>query len=85
MSAAAEVVLRSSAMVMRLRESWRAGETMNPAATHAQNKGYELVHPNIHPIHNLLEHVKGLDLQVQNCRVSTAQGNKRSSSEGSVS
>ena len=45
-----------------------------------------MAHPNIHLICDLLEHVKGLVLQTQSCRISTAQGNsriaKRSSNEG---
>ena len=61
---------------------------INPA-TQAQNQGYELIHPNIHPDYDPLEHKKGLFLQTWSCRISITQGNcritKRSSSEGPAS
>ena len=56
----------------------------NPATTQAQNQGYELAHPNIHFIYELLAHVKGTNLQIQNIRISTTQDSriaKRSSTE----
>jgi hypothetical protein len=34
-----------------------------------------LGHPNIYPIYDLLEHMKGLVLQIQSCRISMKQGN----------
>ena len=40
------------------------------ATTQAQIQGFELAHPNIYLIYELLEHVKGLTLQNQNCRIS---------------
>ena len=49
---------------------------INPAAQ-AQNQGYELAHPNIHPDCDPLEHVKGLVLQTQSCRISMTQDNNR--------
>ena len=39
----------------------RAGGLTN---LEAQNQGYELVHPNVHPIYELLEHMKGQVLQI---------------------
>jgi hypothetical protein len=36
-----------------------------------------LVHPNIHLIYELLEHMKGPILQIQSCRISMAQGNNQ--------
>jgi hypothetical protein len=36
-----------------------------------------LVHPNISPIHELLELMKGLILQNQSCRISMMQDNSR--------
>ncbi|KAL6053895.1 hypothetical protein STEG23_003722 [Scotinomys teguina] len=43
----------------------------------AQNQGHELAHPNIHPMYQLLEHVKGPDLQIESFRISTTQNNNR--------
>ena len=54
----------------------------------AQIQGFELTHPNIDPIDELLECMKGLFLQIQNYRISRTQGNnsisERSPSEDSV-
>jgi hypothetical protein len=36
----------------------------------------ELVYPNIYPMYELLEHMKGLVPQSQNCRISMTQGNR---------
>ena len=36
-----------------------------------------MVHPNIYPIYELLECMKGLVLQIQNYRISMTQGNNR--------
>lgn len=49
-------------MVMRMEESCGLA---NPATNQAQDQGYELAHPNICPIYDLLKHVKGLVLQIQ--------------------
>ena len=38
------------------RSKGRTGGLMDPATTQAQNQGYVLAHPNIHPICDLLEH-----------------------------
>ncbi|KAL6041268.1 hypothetical protein STEG23_022974 [Scotinomys teguina] len=54
----------------------------NTAATQAQNKDYELVHPNIYLIYELLEQVKGMNLQIQNSSISTTQDNNRISKKG---
>ncbi|KAL6091725.1 hypothetical protein STEG23_016553 [Scotinomys teguina] len=56
--------------------------------SHAQNQGYELAYPNIHPIYDLLEDVNRLVLQTQSYRISMTQGNirisKRSPGDGPV-
>ena len=49
----------------------------NPATTQAQNQGYELAHPNIHFIYELLEPVKGMNLQMQSSRISMTQDSNR--------
>lgn len=49
----------------------------NSAATQAQIQGFVLGHPNIHPICELLEQVKGPILQVQRHRSSMTQGNNK--------
>ena len=36
-----------------------------------------MVHPNIYPIHELLEHLKGLVLQIPSYRISMTQDNNR--------
>ena len=46
-------------------------------APQAQIQGFQLVHPNIYPIIDLLECMKGLVLQIQNYRISMTQGNSR--------
>jgi hypothetical protein len=43
----------------------------------AQIQGFELVHPSIYPINELLEWMKNLVLQMQNCMISMAQVNNR--------
>ena len=53
------------------------GELGNSAATQAQIHGFELVHLNIYPIYELLEHGKGPVLWIQSCRISMTQGNNR--------
>ena len=66
----------------------RAGRLTNSATTQAQIQGFELAHPNIYPIYELLECMKGPVLQIQSCRISMTQGNnrisKRSPSEDPV-
>jgi hypothetical protein len=42
----------------------RAGWLTNSAATKAQIQGFKLSHPNIYPIDELLDHVKGSVLQI---------------------
>ena len=49
---------------------------MTSSAT-TQIQGLELSHPSIYPIYELLECMKGLDLQIQSCRISMTQGNSR--------
>ena len=43
----------------------------------AQIQGFELAHPNIYPINELLVFTKGPALQIQNYRISMTQGNNR--------
>ena len=43
----------------------RAGGLTNPATTQAQNQGYNLTHPNIHLICDLLEYMNEPVLQTQ--------------------
>ena len=43
----------------------------------AQIQGFELAHPNIYPIDELLKYMKGPVLQIQNYRMSMTQGNNR--------
>jgi hypothetical protein len=45
--------------------------------TQAPIQGFELTHPNIYPIYELLESVKDPVLQSQSCRISRTQGNNR--------
>ena len=47
--------------------------TTNSATSQTQIHGFELIHPNIYPIHDLLEHVKEPVLQSQSCRISKTQ------------
>ena len=53
----------------------KAGRLTHPAPTQNQNQCYNLAHPNIHLFFELLERVKGLDLQSQSYRISMTQGN----------
>lgn len=41
----------------------RAGKLINSATPQAQNQGFGLAHPNIHPIYGLLKCMKGWVLQ----------------------
>ena len=50
---------------------------INPGITQAHNQKYDLVHPNIHLIYELLEHVRRADLQIQSCKISVEQDNIR--------
>lgn len=45
----------------------------NPAITQAQNHGYELAHPSIHLISELLEHVGPTDPKLQDLHHHTGQ------------
>jgi hypothetical protein len=63
-------------------ESWpwwcgyrAAGGLTNSATTQAQTQCFELAHVNIYPIYELLEGVKGL--QIQSCRISMTQSENR--------
>ena len=56
-------------------ESRRAGGLTTSAITQAQIQGFELVHPNIYLIYELLEHVKRLALQIQSCSISMIKSN----------
>ena len=55
-----------------MRESQWTGQS-----TQAQNKDYDLDHPNVHFIYELLEHEKGKDLKIQSCRISMTPDNNR--------
>ena len=46
----------------------------NPADTQPQIQGFELTYPNIYPIYKLT--LKGLNLQIQSCRIAMTQGTK---------
>jgi hypothetical protein len=49
----------------------------NSATTQAQIQGFEQAYENIYNIYELLEHMKGLFLQKQSCRISMIQSNNR--------
>ena len=53
----------------------RAGRLTNSATTQGQIQGFELVHPNIYPIYELLEVVKVPFLKTQSFRIFMKQGN----------
>jgi hypothetical protein len=55
----------------------RAGRLINSATTQTQIQGFELAHPNVHLICELLERAKGPVLQIQSFRNSMTQGNSR--------
>ena len=59
------------------QESRRASRLTSSDTSQAQIQGFELAHPNIYPINELLECMKGLVLQIQNYRISMTQGNNR--------
>jgi hypothetical protein len=71
---ASQAVLES---LPRWYRYWKVGRLTNSATT----QGFDLVHPNIYPIYELLEHVKGPVLQTQSCRISMTQGNNRLSEQ----
>lgn len=58
------------------------------ATTQVQIQDFDLAHPNIYRIYELLECMKGLILQIQSCRFSMTPGNNsisdRSPSEDPV-
>jgi hypothetical protein len=57
----------------------RADGLTNSTTTQTQIQHFELFHPNIYSIYELLEHVKGPVLQTQSCRISKTQGSERMS------
>jgi hypothetical protein len=59
-----------------------AAQLTDSATPQAQSQGFEVAHPNIYPIYELLEHVKKPVLQIQSCRLSMTQGNNRRSGRG---
>lgn len=59
---------------MRTRRSWQA---INPATTQGKNQGYMLAQPDIHPIYDLLEDLKGHILQIQSYRIRKTQDKSR--------
>lgn len=57
----------AEAMLESSPELWwgeKAHRLTNPANTKAQNQGNEMAHPNINLIYELLEYVKGTNLQI---------------------
>lgn len=54
-----------------------AGWLTNSVNTKAQIQDFKLSHPNIYPIDELLDHMKGSVLQIQSCSISMTQGNSR--------
>jgi hypothetical protein len=50
---------------------------ISSAATQAQIQGFELAHPKIYIICDLLGFMKGLVLQIQSCKISMTHGNTR--------
>ena len=67
----------------------KTGRLTSPATTQAQNQAYELADSNIPLlVCELLEHMMGTNMQIQNCRISTTQDNrisKRGPSESPLS
>ncbi|XP_050009926.1 uncharacterized protein [Alexandromys fortis] len=61
-----------------MRESWQA----KSAPTQAQSQDYTVAHLSTHLIYELLEHGKGLDLQIHSSRIPRAQGNNSTSKIG---
>ena len=55
----------------------RRWQTDHPYKYLYQNQGYKLAHASIHPVYDLLDHVKGLILQIQSCRSYMKQRNNR--------
>ena len=55
----------------------RAADLTSSFTFQTQIQGFELAYPNIYPVYELLELLKGLDLQIQRCRISMTQGNNR--------
>ena len=58
------------ALVVWVQESWGM---INLATTQAQFYSFELAHPNIYHIYDLLEYMKGPVLHTQSCRTSMTQ------------
>ena len=59
----------------------KAGRLTSSATTQAQIQGFELAQPNIHPICELLECVKGPVPEIQSCRIFMTPYNNRISQE----
>ena len=60
----------------------RVGRLTGLDTTQAQVQNFELAHPNIYPIYELLKHMKEPVLHIQSCKISMTQSNSRIS-EGS--
>lgn len=58
-------------------ECGRAGRLSSSDTAQAQIQDFELDHPSIYPIYELLEPVKGLGLKSQSYRISMTQSNNR--------
>ena len=56
--------------IVTVRESW---QVHHPATTQVQDQGYEIGHPSLHSTYELLEHVKGANLQIPKCGISMTQ------------
>jgi hypothetical protein len=54
-----------------------AHKLTNSHSSQAQIQGSGMAQPNIYPINELLEYMKGPVLQIQNHRISMTQGNNR--------
>lgn len=71
---AEELILPLSSCSTRVQESWWADQ---PSYHQGQIQGFELAHPIIDLIYDLLELVKGPVLQIRSCRIFVTQGNNR--------
>jgi hypothetical protein len=64
------------------RSPWWCGhrgdsKLTNSATSQALVQVFELVHPKLYPIYDLLEWMKGLSLQIQSCRISMTQSHNK--------
>lgn len=59
------------ALVAQAQEGWHHEQLRY----REQIQDFKLAHPNFYPIYKLMEHVKGLVLQIQSFRISMTKGN----------